>query len=75
MGIGKLLEEVDADEMVFGNRFERSIRDNLPWGTAVAVRFIKWVDATLSLHFIPRTRFSLSLSLSLPHSHASSCSF
>jgi hypothetical protein len=38
---GKFLDAPTADEVVFGNVFERPIRDSLPWGTAVAVKFMK----------------------------------
>ena len=42
---GKFLDDPTADEVVFGNVFERPIRDSLPWGTSVAVKFMKWVTA------------------------------
>lgn len=38
--IGKFLEDLIADEVVFGNTFERSIKDSLPWGTSVATKFM-----------------------------------
>jgi hypothetical protein len=41
---GKFLDDVTADEVVFGNVFEKPIRDSLPWGTAVALKFMKYVQ-------------------------------
>lgn len=38
--IGNFLEDLTADEVVFGNTFERSIKDSLPWGTSVATKFM-----------------------------------
>ena len=40
---GKFLDDPTADDVVFGNVFERPIKDSLPWGTSVAVKFMKWV--------------------------------
>lgn len=40
---GRFLDEPMGDEVVFGNVFEKPIRDSLPWGTSVAVKFMKWV--------------------------------
>ncbi|TIB71416.1 DUF1769-domain-containing protein [Wallemia mellicola] len=41
-------DDVDCDDLIFGNQFERPIRDRLPWGTSIAVKFIKYLDPTLS---------------------------
>ena len=38
--IGKFLEDVDADQVLWGNVFEHPIRDHLPWGTAIATKFM-----------------------------------
>lgn len=38
---GTFLDGPTADEVVFGNVFERPIRDSLPWGTSVAVKFMQ----------------------------------
>ena len=38
---GKYLDDPTADEVVFGNVFERPIKDSLPWGTSVAVKFMR----------------------------------
>jgi len=37
---GKFLEDVDADQVLWGNVFEHPIRDHLPWGTAIATKFM-----------------------------------
>lgn len=42
---GKYLDDPNADEVIFGNVFEGPIRDSLPWGTSVAVKFMKCVEA------------------------------
>lgn len=41
-------DEVDCDDLVFGNQFMRPIRDQLPWGSGMAVKFIKYLDPTLT---------------------------
>ena len=41
---GKYLDDPNADEVIFGNVFEGPIRDSLPWGTSVAVKFMKYVS-------------------------------
>ena len=38
---GRFLNGPNADQVVFGNVFEKPIRDSLPWGTAVAMKFMK----------------------------------
>lgn len=37
---GHFLDSPTADEVVFGNVFEQPIRDSLPWGTAIATKFM-----------------------------------
>ncbi|KLT38961.1 DUF1769-domain-containing protein [Cutaneotrichosporon oleaginosum] len=37
---GKYLDGVNGDDLVFGNVFERPIRDSLPWGTSIATKFM-----------------------------------
>jgi hypothetical protein len=37
---GRFTEQVSADELMFGNVFEKPIRDSLPWGTSVAQKAI-----------------------------------
>ena len=34
-------EQITADDLVFGNDFERPIRDHLPWGTSTALKIVK----------------------------------
>ena len=38
---GRFLDGPNADEVVFGNVFEKPIRDSLPWGTSVATKFMR----------------------------------
>ena len=38
---GTFLDTMDMDEVMFGNVFEKPIRNSLPWGTAVGVKFIQ----------------------------------
>lgn len=37
---GQFLDDVNADDILFGNVFENPIRDHLPWGTSIAVKFM-----------------------------------
>ena len=41
--IGRFLDEVDTDELVFGNLFQKPIRDQLPWGTSIAIKAMQYV--------------------------------
>lgn len=38
--LGHFLDSPNADDVVFGNVFELPIRDSLPWGTAIATKFM-----------------------------------
>lgn len=38
--IGKFLEDFIVDEVVFGNIFERLIKDSLLWGISVVIKFM-----------------------------------
>ena len=38
--IGRFTEELDGDQVMWGNVFERPIRDSLPWGTSIATKFM-----------------------------------
>lgn len=40
-------EEVSADDILFGNAFERSIASHLPYGTSLALQFVKVVDPNM----------------------------
>ncbi|XAO27376.1 hypothetical protein I312_106229 [Cryptococcus bacillisporus CA1280] len=60
---GKFLEDLTADEVVFGNTFERSIKDSLPWGTSVATKFMYFIDPTLELDIYADKPWALSPAL------------
>ncbi|BEI84095.1 hypothetical protein CcaverHIS002_0406990 [Cutaneotrichosporon cavernicola] len=57
---GRYLDNVGGDDLVFGNVFERPIRDSLPWGTAIATRFMHFVDPTLELDVYADKPWALS---------------
>ncbi len=38
---GRFLKEYSADELLFGNVFDRSLK--LPWGFSAALKFMKYV--------------------------------
>ncbi|PWN98612.1 DUF1769-domain-containing protein [Tilletiopsis washingtonensis] len=44
---GRFLKEVSADDLVWGNQFEKPIRDRLPWGTSTALKAISYLDPSL----------------------------
>lgn len=44
---GRFKTEVNADDLVFGNEFDKPIKDHLPYGTSVALQFVKLVDPNL----------------------------
>ncbi|OXG17580.1 hypothetical protein C367_05068 [Cryptococcus neoformans Ze90-1] len=60
---GKFLEDLTADEVVFGNTFERPIKDSLPWGTSVATKFMYFIDPTLELDIYADKPWALSPAL------------
>ncbi|KAJ9111561.1 hypothetical protein QFC20_002535 [Naganishia adeliensis] len=37
---GRFLKPTSADDILFGNVFEKPIRNSLPWGTSIAMKFI-----------------------------------
>lgn len=43
LSAGRFLKPISADDILFGNVFEKPIRDSLPWGTSIAMKFMKWV--------------------------------
>ncbi|PWY96925.1 DUF1769-domain-containing protein [Testicularia cyperi] len=43
----RFLDAVSADDLVFGNEFDRPIRDHLPYGIGVALQFVRVVDPNL----------------------------
>ncbi|CED83829.1 Protein of unknown function DUF1769 [Phaffia rhodozyma] len=44
---GSFKEEINADDLVFGNVFDKPIRDSLPWGTSVALKFMNFIDPNM----------------------------
>lgn len=44
---GRFLKEVSSDDVVFGNEFDKPIRDRLPYGTSLALQFVKVVDPNM----------------------------
>ena len=44
---GRFKTEVNADDLVFGNEFDKPIKDHLPYGTSVALQFVKLIDPNL----------------------------
>jgi len=44
---GRFLQDESLDEVVFGNIFERPIRDQLPYGTSLAIKFVHYLDPAL----------------------------
>ncbi|TKY89657.1 hypothetical protein EX895_001442 [Sporisorium graminicola] len=44
---GRFKSAVNADDLVFGNEFDKPIKDHLPYGTSVALQFVKLVDPNL----------------------------
>ncbi|KAF7362151.1 Pentafunctional arom polypeptide [Mycena venus] len=43
---GRFLSPRSSDDILFGNIFERPLK--LPWGTGAALKFMKYIDPTLS---------------------------
>ncbi|CDS01326.1 uncharacterized protein SPSC_05359 [Sporisorium scitamineum] len=44
---GRFKTPVNADDLVFGNEFDKPIKDHLPYGTSVALQFVKLIDPNL----------------------------
>ncbi|PWN41789.1 DUF1769-domain-containing protein [Ceraceosorus guamensis] len=44
---GRFLKDVNANDLVWGNQFEKPIRDILPWGTSVALNALGYIDPNL----------------------------
>ena len=44
---GRFKTPVNADDLVFGNEFDKPIKDHLPYGTSLALQFVKLVDPNL----------------------------
>ncbi|KAK4048381.1 hypothetical protein OIO90_005851 [Microbotryomycetes sp. JL221] len=45
---GSWLDDVDCDDVLWGNAWQAPIRDYLPWGTAAALKFVHVVDPALT---------------------------
>ncbi|GAA5901713.1 hypothetical protein JCM6882_006048 [Rhodosporidiobolus microsporus] len=59
-GEGERGEEVGVDDIMFGNVWRRPIRDYLPYGTSAALRFVKYVDPSLSCDLYADEPWALS---------------
>ncbi|WAR53014.1 hypothetical protein PtB15_2B442 [Puccinia triticina] len=44
---GRFLQPTTADDCMWGNSFDRPIRDRLPYGTSVALKAISYIDPSL----------------------------
>ncbi|KAI0026781.1 hypothetical protein K488DRAFT_64527 [Vararia minispora EC-137] len=51
---GRFLRPVSADNVMFGNTFDRPLQ--LPWGVGAAFRFMKYIDPTLEHDLTSRTK-------------------
>ncbi|WRT66697.1 uncharacterized protein IL334_003658 [Kwoniella shivajii] len=60
---GKYKNSFNADQVVFGNVFEKSIKDNLPWGTSIATKFMYFVDPTVEADIYADKPWALSPAL------------
>ncbi|WVQ80117.1 hypothetical protein IAT38_002218 [Cryptococcus sp. DSM 104549] len=60
---GRFLKDLTADDVVFGNVFQKPIRDSLPWGTSVATKFMYFIDPTLELDIYADKPWALSPAL------------
>ncbi|GAA5943121.1 DUF1769 domain-containing protein [Sporobolomyces koalae] len=57
---GRFKQGIDVDDILFGNTWEKPIKDYLPYGTAAALRFVKYVDPTLSCDLYADKPWALS---------------
>ncbi|GAA6039879.1 hypothetical protein JCM8097_006777 [Rhodosporidiobolus ruineniae] len=57
---GREGEEVPIDDIMFGNVWRKPIRDYLPYGTAAGLRFVKYVDPSLSCDLYADKPWALS---------------
>lgn len=44
---GRFLKDFSGDDVVFGNTFDKPIRDYLPYGTSAALKAVNWIDPSL----------------------------
>ncbi|KAI1794489.1 DUF1769-domain-containing protein [Ganoderma leucocontextum] len=66
---GRFLKEYSADELLFGNIFDKSLK--LPWGFSAALKFMNFIDPTLEQDLASRTKpWALSpLIATMPYFH------
>ncbi|GAA5855196.1 hypothetical protein JCM8547_008979 [Rhodosporidiobolus lusitaniae] len=57
---GRWKDEVGVDEVLFGNVWSKPIRDFLPYGTAAALRVVKYVDPSLTCDLYADKPWALS---------------
>ncbi|OAX36641.1 DUF1769-domain-containing protein [Rhizopogon vinicolor AM-OR11-026] len=64
---GRFLQENTADDIMFGNTFDKRLK--LPWGSGVALKFMKYIDPTLEHDLMSDTKpWALSpLIATMPH--------
>lgn len=64
---GRFLQPTSADDVMFGNTFDKRLK--LPWGAGVALKFMKYVDPTLEHDLMSETKpWALSPLIStMPH--------
>ncbi|KAF7973152.1 hypothetical protein HWV62_15929 [Athelia sp. TMB] len=51
---GRFLQELSADDVLFGNTFDRPL--NLPWGFGPALKFMNYMDPTLEHDLYSQTK-------------------
>jgi len=51
---GRFLQTCSADDIMFGNTFDRPLK--LPWGSGAALKFMKFIDPTLQHDLTSKTR-------------------
>lgn len=66
---GRFLQTHSADDIIFGNIFDRPLK--LPWGFGAALRFMKYVDPTLTEDLASKSRpWAMSPFIAtMPHIH------
>ncbi|KIJ36353.1 hypothetical protein M422DRAFT_34310 [Sphaerobolus stellatus SS14] len=71
---GRFLQEYSADDILFGNTFDRPLR--LPWGSGAALKFMHFIDPTLEHDLSGPRPWALSpLVTTMPHlTHTELCS-
>jgi len=64
---GRFLQPYSADDIMFGNTFDRALK--LPWGTSAALKFMRFIDPSLE-HDLMSQSFPWALSpiiATMPH--------